>query len=516
MERVKILPSVFLVLYDEVLRRYRERILEKGYQSIWAIGPELFGFRAFDEIENSIKAIMASDDEVKSYVKKSLKISENQVFKRINGKYLYDRVKEAERGNKNVQITGIYARIYFIFCECENIKDFLEKNKAITERDKRKQYLLLSNSRSYASEFSSRFIAQYFSYRENKIKRFVLEIDYLDEIKVKQTGFHFAIDEEYSENKDSWEIDVGKVYKGNGIEKESYLYLYLQGGKGNFMNIFLYIGGMSIQGMKLVRGTLTAMSAHGYIFSAEVFLKRVSNEKIPSIELLIDYTDKYEDETDLFIKRYLYLERRTLRIPRNTEQNINKLSAKRYSLKVIDSLIGIWKIWGVDSSNNVMQSKLIINEDYSSYLFTYSDQPKEKQVCIFRVSTLNGLNLWISAHQEHGIELKNIAVIRIPDKSDEVQDITAGVSSGLGKNRYANTPIVLYKINNDNFHPTQLDREDLMTVMFSFEEDAYKHQKMYMNLEELVPKLDKENNNFIPYLDLFNARNSSVENLGDE
>ena len=527
MEKLKLTQTVFNQLFDDLRRKYEDNIQKNGLEKATGVGAAMFGFREFSESENSIKGIMLLDIKIRDYIKNYFKIKDKEIKthkkqlkrdlinEKLNGKYLYDRLREAQKGKTIIQLTGLHAKLYFIYLGYDSLEQFLE-NADVHSEEVERQLSLNEGIYKYISDFATKFVAYYFSYRENKIKKFILEIDHINEMRVRQTGFHFVLDDT-SQNASPSTFSYSIEYKGHAIDRSNYLYIYLQGDKeeGNFMNIFLYQGGMQIQNMNLVRGTLTAMSAHGYIFSGEIFLRRIEDLKTTVRELLLK--EDLSPETNS-IKRYLFLERRTFRIPRNTEQNINQISAKRYSLKAIESMIGIWKIWGVDYKNRIMQSKLIINHDYSTYLYTHSDVRDERQVCILRISEgINGLNLWISAHQQFGIELKNIASVKVPFQTEQFIDITSGISCGLGvrQDRYASTPIVLYKIAKDDFHPKRLGEGEVRQFLFSHP-NRHKYIILYKKLEQAIKELPTEEDKFIPYQELSKnisdaSKNSSLE-----
>ncbi|MEL7422313.1 MAG: hypothetical protein AAFN81_04945 [Bacteroidota bacterium] len=537
MSKITVTSPVMQALFKELVKRCRSILNEEkdGLRLPTSVGPALYGYRTFSDEKNSIRAIMLRQPEVKveiyAYNKEQIQDpdDEQELGDFFSGKYLYNRMREIDNGNTTVQLSGLYETIYFVFAGYSGIEDYLERNKDpyLSSDDTSYQRELLEMFREEISKSALRFLAYYFSYRENRIKRFLLEIDYLNNYKVRQTGFHFTSIKEGREGSKYFEkIEDSKVYTGQAIDLDNALQISLKGrksnGKRNVVNIFLYKGGMSISNMNLVRGTLSTISSHGYIFSSEVFLKRVRTTE-STVELLQSNFD-VRDREALYIQRYLHLQRRTLRIPRSTEQDITKLSAKRYGLDTLDGLVGTWRIWGLDHSNGIVQSVMEVKSDYSAQLSTYGRIGDENQVCIFRLSEGGNseMKLWISAHQEHGIELQNVALIRVPHKKALGEKLVEGVSIGVGFERFASTALLFIATENSiatedtpRLQPKRMnDKGELATLLFqSTSQNIY--TKAFKAIEGIAESRRVADDKFIKYSEIREYFNDHIVSSGN-
>lgn len=503
-------PSIFLNLHGQVISKVRQVLEAQNEELGSGIGASFYGFYGYDGDPLSIKGVMMEDKEVKIYLQeyikkyygeKSVKYSylENGDLadKVISGKYLYDRNREARKSLQSIKLADEYIDLYAVFVGCSSLKEFVETRCGDLEPSLVKdqlQMLRVDAKRSSVGPSAS-FIGYYYSYRDDLIKKFLLEIKY-NSGKAIQTGFHFRSGETIYKPGDEMNIDPSTIYSGKLSQAgNSALAITLTGkenDKKNYMSLIMYTGGMNIQEMTLVRGHLQTVSAHGYIFSAEIFFVRVTDDISVKGRLLspnYDFDEAIASKVS-YVKKYLYLQRRTSRIPQDTEQDIKQVRAKGNTLDLLEPMVGTWKIWGVDRNYRVIQSKLVVKQDYSARLFVYGINGIEEQVCLFRVSKdRNGINVWISAHQQKGIELKNIALLEMPSVYSKNMKIVEGTSTGVGVRRvkFAMTPLVFIKTDakDSEFQPTILNETSLMAALFSTNQKE-NHQEAYCILENRV------------------------------
>lgn len=501
MKKIKLTGVLFEKLLTRIEERCREILEEQNefYELPDSKGPAFFGFKPYDNFEDSVKGIMTRDQRVIDYLlnlselNKEKKITEADIPDLINGKFLYNKYLEYQKNrNKPILFTGIYSKVFFIFLGCQDFEGFMRSTE-VDEGVKDIQRAIQDASTFFISNLAEKFVGRYFSFHDNEIKRFILELDYLNDMRVRQTGFHYVSKANKDLQRKEALIGPNKIYEGQALDQGSIVFLNLKSvskeqGEHNYMSIFLYVGGMNLENMDIVRGVLTTQSIHGYIFSGEVFLRKVPRETA-NISI-IENGHRERDTVTRAIKRYLMLQRRTIKVSRRTPQKMEDLTAKKYRLDVLEDMEGVWKIWGLDHHGRIMQSCLIIESDYTARLRTNSRERNEEQVCIFRIAKGNqGNHLWISAHQEEGIELQNVAVVEIPNSLKERTDITSGSACGLGvvNNTYALTPIVLLKVDNDEFPIRKLTEQEIMSLLFTEDlgVDTASHTLMYQRLEEL-------------------------------
>lgn len=500
MRKLKLTGPIFAELLDQLEKKCKEILKENNddWELPQSKGPEYFGFKPYDNFDNSIKGIMTRDKDVIKFLlsskdRKGRPIQQKDISNAINGKLLYNKYLEySSNPNKSIFFTGIYTKVFFIFLGHKDFNAFLRSNRNISNAEKSIQSAI--QSQEYISELASRFIGRYFSYHDNRVKHFVLEIDPYNSMHARQTGFHSVHDSTSFHSGTDMTISLNKIYEGIAEDQGAILYLSLKStsreqGRNMYMSLFLYMGGRSIDNLDMIRGVLTTQSIHGYIFSGEIVLQRVA--KNDHTDDLVRYGFLENSTASIVIKRYLMMQRKTLKIARRTIQKHTELVAKKYRINMLESMIGIWKIWGVDAKGRIMQSSLEIKTDYTAHLMTNSTDRDEKQVCIFRIARgSSSNNLWISAHQQEGIELKNVAVIHIPDGARKKTYLTKGCACGLGvfKATFALTPIVLLKVKSTKFKVGKLDKGDLTKILSSNTPSitALRHRELYQLLEEVL------------------------------
>jgi len=447
-KKIRILREVF----DELYRQIRNK--DKGDRGAKDSESYFYGFNKYKKIthEKTLKNILASDTRIQNYIIKYYGITfspdeksdkRQKVFEKLNGKYLYDRKQDFHSKNKNqVLFSGIYSKIYFIYVDCEDIADFLEKN-SFSQEVKEFQYELIHSqgNDNYISNLAFDFQCFYFNSTSETVQSFFLSVDHLNNYYARQVGFHST--EERRNIRDYTVNNKNSVFFGEGIQNENFLHFNLtpEGDNKRFMTITIYIGGLEIDSdnVRFLRGMLSTMSIYGYLFSSEIFLvKKTRNE---------DYKIN-----ELTIKRYLLLERRAYIIPSDPILELPDLTTNQYFINEIKHMVGSWRIWSITRGGSIYQSKFQINSDYSATLYT-NDIDSEGQKCIIELSTggFGGLSLCVSAYQKKKNEIRNFAIIKVPYSSSEIT-ITTGLFSGIGvENRMYNIGVIALLKDSSNF-----------------------------------------------------------------
>lgn len=546
-KKINILSIVFQRIEEMVIEKCNN-LLPVNTPLEGGLGAGKYGFSNYSKSKNTIKGLMISEKDVKNYVvsyckenyesgkyrnfRRKWKSNDNFAENIINGKYFYDRCYEYGKV-QTVKLTGIYQKLYFIFIGYEDIYQFLEgelhKEKlSKTIVDSQLSLLKASTTSKHLSNITAKFIGYYYSYRDHIVKKFILDIDYVTG-KAEQIGFHYRQTDILLENKSINEVYLPENtrHTGSVTPVDQGLALTLNGENSSLMNILLYLPGKNIQDMVLVRGHLSTISAHSYIFAGEVFLRR-EYEKLPKSYMASPAYDHEKGRYDEIkaIKNYLFLQRRTAYIPPKLIENINEIRVNKKMPSLLDPFVGTWKIWGLDRLNRIVQSKLYVDENYNGVLSIYSNiesdsrEPIEEQVCIFRIADDNdGHSLWISAHQEEGIQLRNVAVVKLPKTKKE--NVLEGASINIGVQRidYGFSNLVFIRIlekEQQKFHPKVLEQQDLFTALFDTHKSSTQdHKKGYHILEKVVyPENGDEvrENQILLYGKLLQAFEKFIEN----
>lgn len=526
-------------LTDEVFRALYASLVAKCEQENKNFsrgrGAARFGFGNMNGHENSIKGMMLDSEEVVDHVirhtykqdkdgdKPIEELTEDDredwVYKNLSGKYLYNKKREIDKGNRTVELSGLYETIYFKFIGYKDVYAFLESDAHnLSEDDKILQKDLLEDADedNFISKFATRYLAFYYSYRQHTVKKFIVEIDHINNFRVRQKGFH--LNQESAINSAGSMVNIGKskIYEGNSVEMERCVMMNLATAKENdqkaYMNFFLFKGPMNLTEMQFIRGSMSAYSSYGYVFFGEIFLMRVLKQ-FTDKELLSPIFPKFGklsknvfdefSEKITFIKRYLLLQRRTSRIPTTNEQNHRQLTAKRHRLDVLESMVGTWRIWALDKNNEIVQSILKIGNDYSCDLLVSVHNRVETQVCLLKVSQgANGNHLWISAHEEFGVEKKSEAIIEIVSSDNQMYSSGTAINLGIFSNVIGDTAIILTRVNanKEDALPRKLsgsllrteiskDKHHLMNAYKQLLDKIEERKKSYLEIE--LPPIEK-------------------------
>ena len=84
-------------------------------------------------------------------------------------------------------------------------------------------------------------------------------------------------------------------------------------------------------------------------------------------------------------------------------------------------MIGTWRIWRFgDEGDKVLQSKLVINSDYSARVFVPDilDENHAQQVVVFSISQA-GEKLCYSSHPARGRQVLSYGIIKLPTRNNK-------------------------------------------------------------------------------------------------
>ncbi|MGQ1783895.1 hypothetical protein [Saccharicrinis sp. GN24d3] len=110
---------------------------------------QLYGYGSFDESKPSLKTDF---EEIGSEV--------------INGKYMYDKYREFEKGRTAIKLYDYYKSIILLYIGFEDFQKFLDKYK-LTDEENKKQLSLISGDKANLTYY---YIIYYFGEDERIIK----------------------------------------------------------------------------------------------------------------------------------------------------------------------------------------------------------------------------------------------------------------------------------------------------------------------------------------------------------
>lgn len=413
----------FLELQNAVLAKYNSELPKSLLSNNIAV-ENRYGFGNGSEYPHSLKNYILNNVKVASY------INDNNIT--YNGKYLYVKYKEIAK-NKNtisIKIEDYYCQIFLLFLNLDSFAAFRQE--------------FVDTKHTY-----TKYSVWYYSLKRFCVNSFDMEIDYTqDPFHVIEKGFHKS------------EIDSAKnpVYEGFAERKRSYLYINLKGPEDDELKLISFISfnsNIHPKNLTFIRGILLGVSSNDlHPMTVECILLKEDNN--------ID--TKTKETNILYISRYLMLQRHNFRVSTNSFKEPRLLHVKGRSINAIEHLAGTYRIWRVDKhSENIIQSKFVINSDYTSYL-QVSYLANEKQSCLLNIHSALGEKLCVSAHPEGTIGIIAYAIFDIPPPTDSA--IFRGTFShvGTGDGREFSADIALLKDENV-FVPQILTPHDVVNLI---------------------------------------------------
>ncbi|MEL6802484.1 MAG: hypothetical protein AAFO91_01725, partial [Bacteroidota bacterium] len=200
--RVEILSQVFQQLHLRIIEKCNELLKKKGKSLTANIGPERYGYFDHDGSKEGITYLIASDDKVLEFLRlyykgkqksgKKINIKNaDTALDRIGERYLYGKQLEASKNLGTVKLKGQYCLLFIKFLGYDSWDDFLdaeEDNLPLQLIRQQRQLLAPKIGSEYLQGEIATFVTYYFSYLDNKIKKFILEISPFSG-KAVQTGF---------------------------------------------------------------------------------------------------------------------------------------------------------------------------------------------------------------------------------------------------------------------------------------------------------------------------------------
>ncbi len=248
----------------------------------------------------------------------------------------------------------------------------------------------------------------FFNYSKHCISEFDMNIDYV--------GYpHFAIEQNHFHN-----LPNQPPFKGIGkLSNDGKIFASLhQKGNSKEFKIIIDSGGNPKAEPAMICSIQTISTYYRVISVEAIILKK---------ELIATHPEYVRD-----INRYLFLHRYCFRL-KKPPLNLISLKARRINVKAIDQMIGVFRVWRFDEDFNLIQSKIVIDDNYMAMCFTKQYEGEQEnyntQYCTLKVTDHQGnSSLCITTHPRKSIEIISQMVIKVFDKNSEYPPkITGGV-----------------------------------------------------------------------------------------
>lgn len=272
------------------------------------------------------------------------------------------------------------------------------------------------------------FICFYYSFKHHEVRSFDLTLWYVPNAS-KNGYYDFDVEEKGLHEGELRDF----IYKGKGSIGDNFLYIDLEGSKGNRLRITLILGqGLppsSIKNIESAFGQYHGISSKdGFLINGEIVAVRKKNKS----ELVAN------QEVILSIKRYLMVQRVNFRVKNQTLGE--SLQSRYIDVADISHIVGCYRlITPLRDGKKMLQSLLVIEKDYKAYLHTNYEIPGMKvdkiQVCLLRFSFFHGIHskLSITMHENKGIRVFSNAIVDMPTRESDLEKVFIGSYCSIGK-----------------------------------------------------------------------------------
>lgn len=389
-------------------------------------GNQYYGYGEFDPKEPSIRDFMEKNEQIAAYIKgiNKGKASHEMGYRAINGKKLYEFEQDAKRlRTYEFELDEFYSAIYLYAAGFESANQLVA------------QYEIERPSTIYDG--------YYFSFKDYTIKEFVLSIDFSSEpYLATEWGLH--------------DDKSNPLYVGTASLKGQHLYIDLEREKGtDKLKFIAHTGKIHPKERKVTPCVFLGISVHaGNIIHVEAVL----------IQRDADETKEMTPGHIMTIKKYLMLKRNNYRLKYFGYSNLEELKVKAIPVDRIDHMIGIHRVWSMSNNGDIIQSKFVIEENYTSFLYSNLYNNNEaKQVCLLNISQAINRRLCISTHPDQGTGIITYCILDIPPKE---YTYIQGVFCHVGLENLPSRAgyIIMMKETSDNFEPMTITREEFNNI----------------------------------------------------
>lgn len=249
--------DIFFTLLNELISKFKSNYTIKDYKDT-----QLYGFGSYDPNKPSLKTDL--EKLCKDY---------------INGKYLYNKMREAASGVPSVRISKDYQYIYFLYLGYENIHDFL--NKSIhSEEQKNKQLELLNSKKVNQNYYYTCYcLCEDFSLNKG-------ELIIYNNWKTLEMKFH------YKQNNGEKEI---YSFMGNVVHSENFVHFntkfFIENRKIEGAKFIFFVGKSNPSQHNCLIGTYAGFDKYNKAVAGKIILKKAASREEVHQEIQNDYFD---------------------------------------------------------------------------------------------------------------------------------------------------------------------------------------------------------------------------------
>lgn len=411
------MPTISLPKFNHIHQRikavFENECEEKGLSFDPSVKYQYYGYDSYNEDEPSILKSMKEHPDTQSIAG----------LASLKGRYILDRLKSDKFKTEGV-----------VPFKSTNLKIYLAY---IGESDKYEEYTKPDEEQITEHKFKGYF----YYYSRNKVEEFSFSLfqnDSKEFVSAREEGFHKSTHQVF-------ECQTNSVIRVDDI-----LYVNMKNDRGHQMNLVIKVFGYEIESWNYLSCTLSAVTSSNLIpIGVRCMLVKIENDNSNS-----------NTTKEKILQQYLMLKRNAIRSYVHPI-SLEDLKDRGARIDRIRSMIGTWRIWRFgDEGDKVLQSKLVINSDYSARVFVPDilDENHAQQVVVFSISQA-GEKLCYSSHPARGRQVLSYGIIKLPTRNNKTT-ILKGAYTNLWNDRDNHTPpfgglMMLLKDNND-FRPESL------------------------------------------------------------
>ena len=243
--------QVFMTMLNSIISKFKSSHLPFKYKD-----SQLYGFGNYDSDKPNLKGEL--ETLLKGYV---------------NGKYLYNKYREATTGKPIIKINRVYRSLFFKYLGYKNVFDFIE-SELFTLEEKNKQLVLLNNIETIDDDY---YVCYYYGEDNKMIKGQVFIYNGWKTIEIK-----------YFYNHENQENGVYTFF-GTISHSEDFVHFdtkYFVGSKKNEGGKFIFfIGKSSPNERHYLIGTYSGFDKYDRAIAGKIILKKFNSKAEIDIEV---------------------------------------------------------------------------------------------------------------------------------------------------------------------------------------------------------------------------------------
>ncbi len=434
--------KIFTLLHDQIMRKCQTNeefdLLGKG--------EALYGFGRFKDDSEipSIRNQMARTASIK-------KILESRTSSVINGKYLYDRIREARKPKTTfIELSTFYEKIFTLFIGFNSLEEYIEAAKlteSLTSEDLHYTNAISSSSSSLSAlENAEKFQGYYYSKKHKKVRHFELDIDQQSK-KAELSKLHDTLTESGAD---------ASIYSGKMELIGPNLRFELENKLNKHQKCYLILHNdhFPLHSLAFIKGIFLGISTFDHPFSSETLVTSMNKDEGSG------EWNPHEKKAEL-AAQYLNLQQHS--IYNRSSPILENIALKPYQkpLNALQPLVGYYNVWSFSYYSDeatidqikLYKSKFEVLEDYTSFLISaYGyDENSDKIAlnCFLSLTEISNVNfrnpkgtrkVSVTARDEDS-HIKSHAMMTIPPfpptAPDKLEKFTADDKKAI-KNSYRN------------------------------------------------------------------------------